>query len=540
MPGLEGRVIYQIYPRSFADSNGDGIGDLRGITDKLDYLGGDGLGVDYLWLSPFFRSPMADFGYDVSDYHDVDPVFGTLDDFKALLAAAHARGLKVLIDLVPNHTSDLHPWFEDSRSSRNSSKRDWYVWRDAKADGSPPNNWPAAFGGPAWTFDEASGQYYLHSFLPQQPDLNWANPEVRAAIQEVMRFWLDLGVDGFRVDAVDRLSKDADMRDNPPNPDYREGRDNPAHAQLPRYSRNGPELAAYLSVMSSVVAEYPGRIMVTETYPDRPDRAEDYLALYDLYPDGAATPFDFGGVMTPWEAPRMKRFIDAFHAGLPAGRSAVHALSNHDKSRIATRFGPEAARTAAVMLLGLPGAAVVYYGDELGMRDVPVPSDEARDPLELRVPGMGLGRDPQRTPMRWTEGPHAGFSTGEPWLPVGPDVRTINAELQAADPDSMLSLYRELIRLRRERPALSAGRYEPFETGNQNVFAYLRRHEHETLLVVLNFGSSPVDLGAALPGGETLLSSVPSRLAGGAGHGTTLRPHEGRIIELSGENKKDR
>ncbi|HEX3081806.1 MAG TPA: alpha-amylase family glycosyl hydrolase, partial [Candidatus Saccharimonadia bacterium] len=463
---MRGRVVYQIYPRSFYDSNGDGIGDIPGITKKLDYLGDgttDSLGVNMIWLSPFYPSPMADFGYDVSDYCNVDPIFGTLEDFKTLLEEAHRRSLKVMIDFVPNHTSDQHPWFAQSSASRDNARHDWYIWRDPGPDGGPPNNWLSVFGGSAWEFNSARGQYYMHSFLAAQPDLNWANPAVRKEMQQVIRFWLDLGVDGLRVDAVDWMAKDPQFRDNPPNPHYQPGVNDPYHEFSRDYSQDGPGLFFYLEEMAAVLKEYPDRFMVTETYPNRDDIITSYLRIYHHYQTDVSAPFNFEGLLLPWKATDFKTFVDHFQGSLDPEHLPIYVLGNHDKSRLASRLGEAAARTAAMMLLTLPGVAFVYYGDELGLADTPVPPHRVQDPFEKRVPGLGLGRDPQRSPMPWSSTRYAGFSRTDPWLPVNPDYRTRNVQAEQSDPRSMLVLYRKLIHLRNFSPMLQYGAYIPLD-----------------------------------------------------------------------------
>jgi alpha-glucosidase len=387
-------VIYQIYPRSFQDSNGDGIGDLNGIRRGLAYL--SALGVDAIWISPFYPSPMADFGYDVADYCDVDPLFGTLPDCQRLIAKAHALGLKVILDFVPNHTSDQHPWFIESRSSRQSPKRDWYIWRNARPGGGPPNNWVSHFGGSAWEWDEASGQYYYHAYLKEQPDLNWRNPEVRSAMYDVLRFWLELGVDGFRVDVIWHLMKDAEFRDNLPNLDYRQGRPE-IDRWLPIHSADQSQVHEVIEEMRAVIDAYPHRVLIGEIYLPL-DRLMQYYGR-DL--KGAHLPFNFQLLQAPWKADAIARLVEDYEAALPDGAWPNWVLGNHDRPRIATRVGPEQAKVAAVLLLTLRGTPTLYYGDEIGVADVPIPPDQIRDPWALREPGIGAGRDAVRTPMQW-------------------------------------------------------------------------------------------------------------------------------------------
>src|ERR1700754_2107852 len=435
-------VFYQIYPRSFQDSNGDGVGDIRGIIERLPYV--SALGVDAIWLSPIFPSPMADFGYDISDYVGIDPLFGAMADFDALVSAAHAAGLKIILDLVPNHTSDQHPWFIESRSSRDNPKRDWYLWRDPKQGGGEPNNWLSEFGGSAWSFDETTGQYYYHAFLAQQPDLNWRNHEVRAAIYDAMRFWLRKGVDGFRVDVIWHLIKDAEFRDNPPNPYYRDGR--PPHEKiLTQYSTDQPEVHEVVAEMRRVTDEFEGRVLIGEIYLP----LQRLVAYYGNDLAGAQMPFNFALLSTLWSARSVEKIIAEYEAALPQGAWPNWVLGNHDRPRVASRVGRDQARVAAMLLLTLRGTPTLYYGDEIGMVDVPIPHQRVQDPFEKNVPGMGLGRDPCRTPMQWNGTSNAGFSVADPWLPISDDYQVVNVQAADDDPTSILTLNRKLIELRR-------------------------------------------------------------------------------------------
>jgi alpha-glucosidase len=497
--------IYQIYPRSFMDTIVSGVGDLVGIVEKLDYIKGrpDSLGMDAIWISPFFTSPMADFGYDVADYYSVDAIFGDLEDFKTLLSEAHAREIKVMIDYVPNHTSVEHPWFRASRSSRDNEKRDWYMWRDPKPDGSPPNNWQSVFGGSAWQLDEATGQYYLHSFLAQQPDLNWDNPEVRRAMKAVLDFWLALGVDGVRADAVRWLSKDyGRLRDNPLNPDFKEG-DHPYDRYFAQYSRYGDKLFDYLKEIAEVVERHPDRIILFEDYIDTNiARQEQYTHFYSVNPEVAA-PFNFEGMKLPYSAKDFRLLINEFQMLMQGYQRPFYCFTNHDQSRLVSRFGYKQARLIAMLQLTLPGIPVVYYGDELGMHDVPIPADAVQDPFERQAPGHG--RDPQRTPMQWSADMYAGFSRQTPWLPVADDYATVNVEVETGDPQSMLSLYRTLLRLRRTT-ALQSGRYVEWHARNDKIFGYSRRNDHEELFVVLNMSEDVQECVAEVKG-EVLCST---------------------------------
>ena len=388
-PWWKSAVLYQIYPRSFQDSNGDGVGDLRGIIERLPYLAE--LGVDALWLSPIFASPMADFGYDISDYTAIDPLFGSMADFDALLHEAHARGLKVLLDFVPNHTSDQHPWFCESRASRTSAKRDWYIWRGGAPGGGPPNNWLSEFGGSAWAFDAQSGQYYYHAFLPAQPDLNWRNPAVRAAMHDVMRFWLGRGVDGFRVDVIWHLIKDDQFRDNPPNPNFRAG-DPPHRRQLPLYSADRPEVHELIRELRGVIDEFSERLLIGEIYLPL-DRLVTYYGR-DLA--GVHLPFNFSLLETPWNARAVAQLIDRYEALLPDGAWPNWVLGNHDRPRVVSRIGQAQARVAAMLLLTLRGTPTLYYGDEIGLPQVAIPAD--RVPRSVREERARPWPRPRRLP----------------------------------------------------------------------------------------------------------------------------------------------
>src|SRR3954452_16465841 len=516
-------VIYQIYPRSFQDANGDGVGDLNGITARLDHLAW--LGVDALWASPIYPSPMADFGYDVSDYCAIDPLFGTMADFDRLVAQAHQRGLKVILDFVPNHTSDQHPWFVESRSSRHNPKRDWFVWRDPKPDGSPPNNWLSEFGGPAWTFDPATGQSYYHAYLREQPDLNWRNPDVRAAMLEVLRFWLKRGVDGFRVDAIHHLFEDEQLRDNPLNPDWHPGM-SPARRVIRAHTMDQPEVHDAIMAMRRVADEYPDRVMIGEAYLP----IDRLMAYYGVDLTGFHLPFNFHLLSTPWQPLAIAALIEAYEAALPPGGWHNWVLGNHDRSRVASRIGPDQARVAAMLLLTLRGTPTLYQGEEIGMTDVPIPPERVQDPWERNVPGLGLGRDPARTPMPWDGSAGAGFTTGDPWLPLGADCHTVNVAAQAKDPCSMLSLYRALLALRRAEPALSVGAYVPVRA-SESILVYERRRADRRLLVALNMSAQPQDVPGA-SGMPLLLSTYLDRTGRDGPTRLRLRPGEGAIFGM--------
>ncbi len=491
----EAGVVYQIYPRSFQDSNGSGTGDLAGIITRLDYLA-DVLGVDALWISPFFPSPMKDFGYDVADYTDVDPLFGDLATFDRLLEEAHRRGVRIIVDWVPNHSSDQHPWFLDSRSSRQARHRDWYTWADAKPDGSPPNNWVSVFGGGAWEWDEPTSQYYLHSFLKEQPDINWRNPETREAMFDTLRFWLNRGVDGFRIDIAHLIMKDPDLRDNP----LREGYQGPDEYTrfVHRYDQRHLDMHGVFREINALLASYPDdRVAIGEVATDRWDR---FVAYYGSDGDGMHLPFNFDLIFnTPWDANAIRASVDGYEAALPKGAWPNHVLGNHDQPRLATRVGRDQARIGAMLLLTLRGTPTLYYGDELGMVDADIAPEQQQDPMAKR--GAGPGRDGCRTPMQWNDRRHAGFAaedTSAPWLPVNDDYGTHNVARESSDPTSMLSLYRRLLALRKVTPALNRGNYEAIDGAPDGCFAYLRQENSQRIAVLLNLTSSP--LRVSLPG----------------------------------------
>jgi alpha-glucosidase len=519
-------VIYQIYPRSFQDTNGDGVGDLRGITQRLPHL--VELGVDALWISPIFVSPMMDFGYDIANHIDIDPIFGTMRDFDALMAAAHGCGLKVLLDLVPNHTSEQHPWFRESRASRDNPKRDWYIWRDPAPGGGAPNNWLSNFGGSAWAFDSATGQYYYHAFLPAQPDLNWRNPAVRHAIYQVMRFWLARGVDGFRVDVIWHLIKDDAFRDNPLNPDFGPGQA-PHHAHVPLYTADRPEVHDVIAEMRRVVDEFGERLLIGEIYLP----IERLVTYYGRDLTGTHLPFNFTLLQAPWHARSLAGLIDQYEEALPPGGWPNWVLGNHDRPRVATRVGVPQAGVAAMLLLTLRGTPTIYYGDEIGMEQVAIPPERVRDPFEKNVPGLGVGRDGARTPMQWDSGRYGGFSTTEPWLPLAPNHDAENVAGQASDAASLYNLYRRLLRMRRSLPALTLGSYRPV-VASGHLLLFLRQHGDQHLLIALNLGEEPAIVSGEprVWHGRLRLSSFLDRQGESVAGDVALRGNEGVVVEL--------
>lgn len=503
-----GAVVYQVYPRSFADSDGDGVGDLPGITAHLDHLAW--LGVDAIWLSPIFRSPMRDFGYDVSDHRAVDPVFGTLDDLDELLAAAHRLGIRVLLDYVPNHVSSDHPWFRAARASRDDPHRDWFIWRDPAPDGGPPNRLVSEFGGPAWTLDAAAGQYWFHTFLPEQPELDWRVPAVRSAMHDVLRFWFDRGVDGVRIDVAWLLAKDG----APWADDAALAVAGGAEAAASTHG-DGPSTEALMAGLRDVADAYPDRLLIGEIYLPIPR----LMRYYGPDRDGLHLPFNFGLVTAPWESEAIRSLVAAYEAALPRGACPSWVLGNHDQSRVASRVGAAQARVAAMLLLTLRGTATLYYGDELGMEDVPVPAERVVDVA---------GRDRARSPMPWSPGRGAGFTTGDPWLPLGPDADTRNVARLRADPASILALHRRLIALRRSEPTLAVGDLALVDAPS-GIVAFDRSDGARVVRVALNLTGSDGSVPSGA-GWRVACSTALDREGELVDGVVRLRPHEGLVL----------
>jgi alpha-glucosidase len=542
-------IIYQIYPRSFADSNGDGIGDINGIRARLDYL--SELGVDALWLSPIYPSPDKDFGYDVAEYCDIDPKFGTLADFDCLVEEAHARGLRIILDLVLNHTSDQHAWFQESRSSRENPKRGWYIWADPAPGGGPPNNWQSAFGGSGWEWDSATGQYYFHMFVKEQPDVNWHHPEVRRAMLDVFRFWLERGVDGFRLDVFNAYFKCADLSSNPvrfPIPFY--GFLTQEHVN----DCSRPEMIPLLQEIRALLDGYsaPGheRYVVGETFHDGARQAAAYTG-----PDRLHAAFNFDFLHSPWWAGSFARQIQRWEH-MVGDNWPSYVLNNHDQVRSATRFQslhlrefnlplpsrrPEddaRLKVAAAMLLTLRGTPFLYYGEEIGMRNIPIQRSDILDPVGRRFWPVFPGRDGCRSPMQWDASANAGFSSAgaRTWLPVHVDFPQRNVANQAIDPRSLLNFYRSLIAVRRAAPALTEGMYQPVTFGTRFLMAYLRQTRDQTVLVALNFSrrKQRLVLGGHLARAEKklLLSTHRETLPPMRNNLLPLEPYEAILIEI--------
>jgi alpha-glucosidase len=478
-------VFYEIYPRSFADSNNDGVGDLKGITSKLDYL--KELGINAIWITPCFPSPQVDFGYDVSDYEAIDPMYGTMEDFDRLVAEGKKRDIRVILDFVVNHTSDQHKWFIDSKSSKTAEHRDWYIWRDGKGPGQPPNNWLSTFGTAAWTFDAKTGQYYYHYFYPQQPDLNWRNPAVEKAMLDVTRFWYKRGVAGFRLDAVDTLYEDPNLTDNPVLP----GKDKFGRPNMDeKYDKKLPEVHDAMRKLRTVADEY-GSVLIGETWTSNVDQLKDY---YGTKNDELQMPMDL--MMTGFKglsADEYRKHIAAVNA---ARHWPVYVITNHDIVRSYTRYSDgmhndDIAKMMAALYLTLRGSAIMYYGEEIGMENNdPKSKEDVQDPIGKLGWPLEKGRDGERTPMQWNGSVNAGFSVAKPWLPVPASAITHNVAGEMKDPDSVLSFYRKLLALRHTEPALLDGDYVSINDDNPNVLAYLRRYKGEAILVMLNMSAA--------------------------------------------------
>ncbi|TAM59325.1 MAG: alpha-glucosidase [Rhodanobacter sp.] len=513
-----GAVIYQIYPRSFLDTNGDGVGDLPGIIERLDYVAT--LGVDAIWIAPFFRSPMADFGYDIADYRDVDPLFGTLADFDRLLAKAHGLGLKVMIDQVLSHTSIEHSWFRESRQSRDNPRADWYVWADARPDGTPPNNWLSLFGGCAWQWEPRRGQYYLHNFLASQPDLNFHHPEVRVAVLDNVKFWLDRGVDGLRLDAINFCFHDRQLRDNPAKPPHeRVGRgfspDNPYAFQYHYYNNTQPENLVFLQELRALLDRYQdvaalGEISSEDSLATMAEYTSDHRLHMGYSFELLTDDFSAGYIRDT-----VRKLESQLHEGWPCW-----AISNHDVERVLSRWGngdasAKLANLLTAMVCSLRGSVCVYQGEELALTEAEVPYESLRDPYGIAFWPQFKGRDGCRTPMPWNDDVHAGFSHGTPWLPLPEEHRALAVTRQEADPHSVLNGFRSFMQWRKKQPALCLGDIRFLDT-EEPVLAFTRSLDDETVLVVFNLANRAVDVGLPVPDRVQLLQ----------GHGLS----QGRIV----------
>ncbi len=507
-PWWRGATIYQVYPRSYCDSNGDGIGDLAGITSKLDYIAS--LGVDAVWISPFYKSPMKDFGYDVSDYRDIDPIFGTLSDFDALIAKAHELGLRVMADLVFSHTSDLHAWFAESRASHDNPKSDWYVWADAKPDGSPPNNWASVFGGPSWTWDARRGQYYMHNFLKEQPQLNVHNPDVQDALLDIVRFWLDRGVDGFRIDAINFAMHDPELKDNPPAPAGNGIRTRPFDFQLKINNQSHPDIPAFVARIRALTDQYVERFTVAEVGGADPDREMKAFTAGESH-FNSAYGFDFlyAEKLTPaLVREALENWPDTPGIGWPSW-----AFSNHDAPRWISRWAPadareEYARMAMLLFACLRGNIIIWQGEELGLGQVDIPFDQLQDPEAIANWPLTLSRDGTRTPMPWVaRQEHGGFTSGQPWLPLGAENLALAVDGQDDDPNSLLNFTRRLVGFRSANEALLSGELKVIEA-RENLLVFERISASQHLVCAYNFGAEPLNWTPAQPDRWRMIESV--------------------------------
>ena len=552
-------VFYQIYPRSYKDSNGDGVGDLPGIESVLGYLNNGtekSLGIDAIWFSPFFTSPDRDYGYDVSDYCAIDPRYGTLDDFKALLKSAHERNIRVLLDLVVNHSSDQHPWFVESRSSRNNPRRDWYIWKDGRQPGNkPPNNWRNHFFGSAWTWDEKTEQYYLHSFLKEQPDLNWHNSQVREAIADVIKYWLDLGVDGFRLDVPHVYCKDKQFRNNPPfyslnrNIDFSLFKDRSfmsnllkllalPELQFKKYNQHQSETHSVLRGFRKVLDSYQDKVSVGEIIADS---LPVIVSYYGRENDQLHMNFYFELLHCRWKAHAFRRCIQRWENALPEEAWPVYTFSNHDVNRAFSRYdqrgrGDKRARMLALMLLTLRGTPFIYYGEEIGMKEGLIQREQLKDPLGIKWYPFHRGRDGCRTPMQWDEGIFAGFSSHQPWLPLSPEHEIRNVRVQDEQSESLLNFFRQLIWLRKKLPLIVEGDYQTYKGRlPSGCYIYLRQQGDKKIAVALNFGKRKKKLEQLFNAGSVklLISTCPTREPGVIAFPFTLKGEEGCLLELS-------
>ncbi|MBN1698021.1 MAG: alpha-glucosidase [Spirochaetales bacterium] len=522
-------VIYQIYPRSFHDTNGDGIGDIPGIIRKLDYL--ENLNIDGIWISPINVSPMFDFGYDINDYYAIDPVFGTNGDFETLIKEAHKRNIRIIMDIVLNHTSHLHPWFVESRASRDNGKSGWYIWHDGKK-GKPPNNWMGAFGGRGWEWEPRRRQFYMHSFLKEQPDLNWRNEAMKKAAFQILTYWMDMGVDGFRLDVINYFTKDSRFRSNPfaIGPNLR-----PYDLQEHIFDRNQEENHLITRAMRKVTDAYKDRMLVGEVYAPTPDPELSASYLGDGT-DELHLAFNFSFMYTEkWHAETFYRVIRQWYDSIPEKGWPCNVLSNHDKPRSRTRFGggkdsDARARVAAAFLLTVKGTPFIYYGEEIGMEDGKIKKKEIHDPIGKRYWPINKGRDPARTPMLWSAASNAGFSGASPWLPLNNGWERQNVDAQEKDGTSILQFYKKLLRVRKEKKPLMFGEWVELNHGKENFLSYERRWSGERVLVLLNFARTGCT-AAIPPGTWTTLLSTHGRQGVMPGSEVKLAPYEVVVAE---------
>ncbi len=521
-------VVYHIYPRSFCDSNNDGNGDLKGIISKLPYL--SNLGIDAIWLSPIYDSPMLDNGYDVRDYRKINIIFGNMDDFKELLHQAHSMNIRIIMDMILNHTSDQHPWFIESRSSVNSPKRDWYLWKKGRKNRFTPNNWRSAFGGSAWEYDKASGHYYMHTFLKEQPDLNWRNKELRKQIYKEMKLWLDMGVDGFRLDVINMIVKDKKYRNNPSF----------IKLLFPKnkiLSRNRPKSYKIVRKLRQIVNQYPEKALIGEIYNTPPGDSQLVASYLGNGTDSLNMAFDFSLFFKGWSAKKYYDSISSVYSELPEKGWPCFVFSNHDLSRSISRFksySNEKALLAAVLLLTLRGTPFIYYGEELGMKSIKLRKSQINDPLGKKLWPFYKGRDSSRSPMQWDNTRYAGFSETEPWLPLSPDHETDNVKTESENSRSILNNYISLIKLRKKYPSLSKGEWEPFVKGENNIIAYHRVYDNERVTVAINFSSKPSSFKLRYKQYRFLYTTHPETLSRLTSTTLLLMPFQAIILQVLG------
>ncbi len=521
-------VIYQIYPRSFYDTTGNGIGDLPGIIEQLNYL--QDLGITAIWISPCFPSPMVDFGYDITNYIDIHPDFGTLEDMDNLIEKAHTKNIKVILDYVANHTSDEHPWFVESKKSKNNPKSDFYIWKDPQTDGSVPNNWLCVPGGSAWEWCEERQQYYYHSFLRCQPDVNWKNPELRKEMLNVLRFWLNRGIDGFRIDMISWLYKDDLWRDNPPNPDYNPEKDMNSRKLLRTYTTKQPGLFNYLELISKTVHEYKGKVIIGEGSYD--SSFEEHIKYFGTDGDLVNLPAMFEFIIQPWNRNNIFNILKTYYSLVPPFGWPNFQLGNHDRSRVASRIGGrEKAKAAAILLLTLKGTPFIYYGEEIGMMDVSIPKEKIQDITAKTEPKMY--RDPYRTPMQWNKMKNAGYTNGEPWLPVSLDYNEYNVESELKDESSFLQLYKTLIKLRNTHDVFQVGEIELLDVKNNNCIGYNRTDGlKKEFGVFVNF-SEEEQLLEIKNNFEVIISSYNDKIIKFKSGTLKLRKNEALVVKYS-------
>lgn len=519
-------IAYHIYPLSFKDSDGDGKGDLKGIIEKLDYL--KELGMGAIWISPIFESPMEDLGYDISDYYKIDKTFGNLEIFDELISQSHKRGIRVIIDYVINHTSSKHSWFLESKSSKDDPKRDWYIWRDPNPDGSPPNNWRSVFGGSAWELDKKTGQYYFHSFLKSQPDLNWRHADVRHEMIKIAEFWFNRGVDGLRVDAIEHLIEDSYLRDDPYNPDYIPGLHDPYSAIKHVFSKGQADLKYCINALCEL-AQKKDKFIVSEIYAGIPEMMDMYRACMQKN----HAPFNFNLMTTPWIASEYRKFIDDFEKALEPGDWPNYVFGNHDRSRLATRMGEDKLRAIATILLTLRGMPFIYYGDEIGMTNAKITGKNITDEFSRQVKDPKFARDPERSPMQWNKEKYAGFSNKKPWIPLSDEYQEKNVETELENPRSLLNLYKKIINFRNQSEALMIGSYQSLDTKSKDIFSYVREYEGEKILTMINFSEKTVEESLPFQSAKIVCGSNLDRAEGEKVSGDILfRPFEAYIFEI--------